>query len=458
MMTLSEEFLAALETICSVRQAEAVAALDAGFYPENLGAGIMALPGSTSEVRAIVDLCRAHKVTMVPHGGRTGLAGAGASVPGQLIVDVRQMNKIEDLDPGTATISVQAGVTLQEVQEACAVHGLTPGIDIAARGSATIGGMISTNAGGMEAFRCGVMRHRVLGLEAVLPGGDVLSDMTRVSKVNEGLDIKHMLIGAEGRLGIVTRAVLKLDALPRAMSTALVSFESAAAAVDAFHRLKAGGGLLRAEIMWRTYAETVAQDVGLEDLIASFAGRLLVLFEHGAATQQDARTAQQDGLLALMESGAAVHAIVAQNDRQAADFWRIREESWAVERRWPGGYWYDVSVPLNALDQYVAELQGCLQRLAADVNFSCMGHLGDGNLHITVSAPNGNQPDKAPVDAAICSQLKSMGGSFSAEHGVGLEKMKALSAYGDPAKLAMARLIKQAMDPDNLMNPGKVLE
>lgn len=458
MMTLSEEFLAALETICSVRQADAVAALDAGFYPENLGAGIMALPGSTSEVRAIVDLCRAHKVTMVPHGGRTGLAGAGASVPGQLIVDVRQMNKIEDLDPGTATISVQAGVTLQEVQEACAVHGLTPGIDIAARGSATIGGMISTNAGGMEAFRCGVMRHRVLGLEAVLPGGDVLSDMTRVSKVNEGLDIKHMLIGAEGRLGIVTRAVLKLDALPRAMSTALVSFESAAAAVDAFHRLKAGGGLLRAEIMWRTYAETVAQDVGLEDLIASFAGRLLVLFEHGAATQQDARTAQQDGLLALMESGAAVHAIVAQNDRQAADFWRIREESWAVERRWPGGYWYDVSVPLNALDQYVAELQGCLQRLAADVNFSCMGHLGDGNLHITVSAPNGNQPDKAPVDAAICSQLKSMGGSFSAEHGVGLEKMKALSAYGDPAKLAMARLIKQAIDPDNLMNPGKVLE
>lgn len=458
MMTLSEEFLAALETICSVRQADAVAALDAGFYPENLGAGVMALPGSTSEVRAIVDLCRAHKVTMVPHGGRTGLAGAGASVPGQLIVDVRQMNKIEDLDPGTATISVQAGVTLQEVQEACAVHGLTPGIDIAARGSATIGGMISTNAGGMEAFRCGVMRHRVLGLEAVLPGGDVLSDMTRVSKVNEGLDIKHMLIGAEGRLGIVTRAVLKLDALPRAMSTALVSFESAAAAVDAFHRLKAGGGLLRAEIMWRTYAETVAQDVGLEDLIASFAGRLLVLFEHGAATQQDARTAQQDGLLALMESGAAVHAIVAQNDRQAADFWRIREESWAVERRWPGGYWYDVSVPLNALDQYVAELQGCLQRLAADVNFSCMGHLGDGNLHITVSAPNGNQPDKAPVDAAICSQLKSMGGSFSAEHGVGLEKMKALSAYGDPAKLAMARLIKQAIDPDNLMNPGKVLE
>jgi len=458
MMTLSEEFLGALETMCDVRHAEAVAALDAGFYPENLGAGVMALPSSTHEVHAIVDLCRAHKVSMVPHGGRTGLARAGASVPGQLIVDLKQMNQIEDLDPGTATISVQAGVTLQEVQEACAVHGLTPGIDIAARGSATIGGMISTNAGGMEAFRCGVMRHRVLGLEAVLPDGNVLSDMTRVSKVNEGLDIKHMLIGAEGRLGIVTRAVLKLDALPRAMSTALVSFESAAAAVDAFHHLKAAGGLLRAEIMWRTYAETVAQDVGLDDLIASFSGRVLVLFEHGGVTQQEARSTQECGLVALMETGAAVHAVVAQNDRQASDFWRIREDSWAVERRWPGGYWYDVSVPLNALDQYVAELQGSLQRVAAGVNFSCMGHLGDGNLHITVSAPDANQPDKALVDAAVFSRLKSMGGSFSAEHGIGLEKIKALSAYGDPAKLAMARAIKQVMDPDNLMNPGKVLE
>jgi len=198
--------------------------------------------------------------------------------------------------------------------------------------------------------------------------------------------------------------------------------------------------------------------VGLDDLIASFSGRVLVLFEHGGVTQQEARSTQECGLVALMETGAAVHAVVAQNDRQASDFCRIREDSWAVERRWPGGYWYDVSVPLNALDQYVAELQGSLQRVAAGVNFSCMGHLGDGNLHITVSAPDANQPDKALVDAAVFSRLKSMGGSFSAEHGIGLEKIKALSAYGDPAKLAMARAIKQVMDPDNLMNPGKVLE
>jgi FAD/FMN-containing dehydrogenase len=457
MMRLSKEFLGALQSLCTVRQGDAVDELDPGFYPDNLGAGIVALPATTRDVRAIVNLCRAHKVSIVPHGGRTGLAGAAASVPGQLIVDLKAMKRIVELDFDTGTISVEAGATLQEVQQACAAHGLTPGIDLAARGSATIGGMIATNAGGMEAFRCGVMRHRVLGLEAVLPDGSLLSDMTRVSKANEGLDIKHMLVGAEGRLGIVTGAVLKLDALPNAASTALVSFESAAAAVEAFHLLQVRGRLLRAEIMWRTYAETVAHDVGLNDLVASFSGRVLVLFEHSGATQPDAQTVQQETLVPLVESGTIGHAIIAQNDRQASDFWRIREESWAVERRWPGGYWYDVSVPLNELDRYVSELQENLKAIAANVHFSCMGHLGDGNLHITVSAPDGNRTDKSLLDATVFSNLKAIGGSFSAEHGIGLEKMHALAVYGDPAKLAMARAVKQALDPDNLMNPGKLL-
>lgn len=456
-MTLNKEFLETLEGLCTVRQGAAVEALDPGFHPDNLAAGIAALPGSTLEVRAIVELCTAHKVPIVPHGGRTGLAGAGASLPGQLIVDLKALNKIVELDADTGTICVQAGATLYEVQAACAAHGLTPGIDLAARGSATIGGMIATNAGGMEAFRCGVMRDRVLGLEAVLPDGRLLSDMTRVSKANEGLDIKQLLVGSEGRLGIVTAAVLKLEALPGATSTALVSFESAAAAVEAFHLVQAQGGLLRAEIMWRAYADTVARDVGLDDLVASFPGPVLVLLEHCGKTQQEAQTIQQEALVPLMESGVAAHAIIAQNDRQAADFWRIREESWAVERQWPGGLWYDVSVPLNALDQYVSELKQDLEAVAADIHFSCMGHLGDGNLHITVSAARGNRPDKALVDVAVYSNLKAIGGSFSAEHGIGLEKMEALATFGDPVKLAMARAIKQALDPDNLMNPGKVL-
>ena len=456
-MTLSKKFLSALEGVCAVRQGKAIEALDPGFHPDNLAAGVVALPVTTQEVCSIVGLCREHRVPMVPHGGRTGLAGAGASAPGQLIVDLKKMNAIVEPDPGAGAVVVEAGATLQAVQEACAAHGLTPGIDLAARGSATIGGMIATNAGGMEAFRCGVMRHRVLGLEAVLPDGSLLGDMTRVSKANEGLDIKHMLVGAEGRLGIITGAVLKLDRLPDAASTALTSFENAAAAVEAFHLLQAKGGLLRAEIMWRAYAETVARDQNLCELVASFPGHVLVLFEHGAPDQHEAEQIQQEVLVPLMESGSVKHAIIAQNDRQAADFWRIREESWVVERCWPGGYWYDVSVPLNALDDYVDTLQAKLAASAEDAHFSCMGHLGDGNLHITVSAPRGAPLDKAVVDAAVFAGLKAKGGSFSAEHGIGLEKMPALAAHGDPAKLAAARAIKQTLDPDNLMNPGKVL-
>ncbi len=457
-MTLSRDFLEVLEAMCSVRRPSAVTALDPGFYPDNLNAGVVALPKTTGEVQAIVELCRARKVSIVPHGGRTGLAGAAASRPGQLIVDLAAMNQIESVDPISGTVAVQAGATLQQVQEACAGHGLTPGIDIAARGSATIGGMISTNAGGMEAFRCGVMRHRVLGLQAVLPDGSVLSDMAGVTKANEGLDVKHLLIGAEGRLGIVTRAVLKLEPMPLATSTALVSFETAASAVAGFHRLKAGRGLLRAEIMWRTYAETVALDTGLDDLLTTFAGNVLVLFEHSGETQEDAQAVQENALLPLLENGEIAHAVIAQNQRQAADFWRIREDSWAVERQWPGGYWYDVSVPLHGLDQYVGELEIDLNNIAEDVHLSCMGHLGDGNLHITISGPDGNRLEKEIVDNAVLSRLRVKGGSISAEHGIGLEKMKALVAYGDPAKLAMARAIKQAIDPGNLMNPGKVLD
>ncbi len=455
-MTLSDEFLGALEDLCPVRGKEAVAALDPGFYPDNLAAGVAAHPRTVSEIQAIVELCRTHRVSIVPHGGRTGLAGAAASMPGQLIVDLKAMNRIEKVDVVSGTVRVQAGATLQSVQDECASHGLTPGIDIAARGSATIGGMISTNAGGMEAFRCGVMRHRVLGLEAVLPDGSVFSDLTCVTKANEGLDIKHLLIGAEGRLGIVTRAVLKLEQLPLATSTVLTSFENAAGAVAAFHNLRAAGNLLRAEIMWRSYAESVAKDVGLDDLIASFDGNVFVLFEHEGATQQDAQTVQEDVLIPLIEDGTISYAIVAQNDRQASDFWRIREDSWAVERQRPGGYWYDVSVPLEGLDQYVGELENDLKNIAANVHLSCMGHLGDGNLHVTVAGSDGVHPDKELVDHAVLSRLRLKGGSFSAEHGIGLEKMKALAAYGDPAKLRFARAIKQAIDPESLMNPGKV--
>ncbi len=456
-MALDEAFVTVLEDICVLRRGEAVAALNPGFHESNLGAGIVVFPENADEVCDVVKLCGEHGVSIIPHGGRTGLAGAGASQPGQLVVDMSRMNSTGEVDPVSGTIVAEAGATLQSVQERCAQHALTPGIDLAARGSATIGGMISTNAGGMEAFRCGVMRHRVLGLEAVMPDGMIFSDMTRVTKVNEGLDIKQLLIGAEGRLGIVTRAVLKLEALSKATATALASFATAGDAVQAFHHLRRVSALLRAEVMWRGYGDVVAADLGLENLLADFAGDVLVLFEVAGDDGVAAMNGIENALGALLEGDAMIHAVIAQNDRQAADFWRIREESWAVERVWPGGLWYDVSVPLDRLDEYAQELAQRVSAISGDLHLSCMGHLGDGNLHITVAAPGGVTPDKKQVDNAVFAGLKQCGGSFSAEHGVGLEKMAALERHGDPGRLAAARAVKLALDPQNLMNPGKVL-
>jgi FAD/FMN-containing dehydrogenase len=278
-MMLSEEFISALEAICSARHGADIAMMDAGVAEGNLAAGVVALPVSTQQVQAVIRLCRKHKVQVVPQGGRTGLAGGALSAPGQLIIDMSKFDRVGEPDAVAGCIEVEAGATLQAVQEACAKAGCSPGIDLAARGSATIGGMVATNAGGMEAFRCGVMRNRVLGLEAVLPDGSVLNDLTRVRKVNEGFDIKHLLIGSEGRLGIVTRVVLALEPLEKAAATALTGFATARDAVEAFAMMKAAGGLLRAEIMWRPYAEVTAAQTGLEAIPAACEGDVLVLFE-----------------------------------------------------------------------------------------------------------------------------------------------------------------------------------
>ncbi|MDX1717959.1 MAG: FAD-binding oxidoreductase [Anderseniella sp.] len=452
-MTLSGEFISALEAVCKVRRGAAVAAMDAGVDEGNLAAGVVAFPDTTADVQAVIRLCRQYKVQVVPQGGRTGLAKGAVSEPGQLVLDMGCMARVGPADAVAGCIEVEAGATLQAVQEACAKAGCSPGIDLAARGSATIGGMVATNAGGMEAFRCGVMRNRVLGLEAVLPDGSVLNDLTRVRKVNEGFDIKHLLIGSEGRLGVVTRVVLALEPLEKAAATALTGFASAADAVDAFRVMNATGGLLRAEIMWRPYVEVTAGQTGLEAIPAACAGDVLVLFEMAGESHDTAADKLQDALgeLPTLQGG-----LVAQSDAHAADFWRIREDSFAVERVWPGGLWYDVTVPLDRLDDYTQGLQVRVKSMSPDLFVSIMGHLGDGNLHITIAAPGGTSLAKDKCDAAVFYGLKDMGGSISAEHGIGLEKREAFSLHGDPARQALTRQIARTLDPDGLMNPGKI--
>lgn len=259
--------LRALLGPAGLREGAAAAALDPGWHPDNLGAGLVALPATTAEAQTTVRLCAEHGASVVPQGGRTGLVGGAVSAPGQVILSTARMDRILKIDPDARIAVVEAGATLQAVQAAAAAHGLQPGIDLPSRGSATIGGMIAVNAGGIMAFRNGVMRHQVLGLEAVLPDGGLYADMTRVVKNTAGYDLKHLFIGAEGTLGLVTRAVLRLEAAPAAQRSALLSLPGMDAAQGALRAAlrPAAGELRAAEAMWRPFLRATAAAQGWSD-------------------------------------------------------------------------------------------------------------------------------------------------------------------------------------------------
>jgi len=430
-----------------------------GEHPDNLGAGVMAEPATPQAAAALVRWCVENDVPMVPQGGRTGLVGGGVSRPGELILSTARLNGIEAIDPLARTVIVGAGVTLQALQEAAAEASLTPGIDLAARGSATIGGMIATNAGGILAFRNGVMRHQVLGIEAVMPDGSLFSDLTRVLKVSAGPDIKQLLIGSEGAYGFITRAVLKLENFNSMRATALVGVKDAmsALALIAHFRALPALQLEGAELMWRRYFVDSAGQRGfdldwLEDDTAA-----VLLIEVSAASEEEARAALEEGLADLWETHGLTSGIVAASLDQARRFWALREESDFIYRLHPAAPSYDVSLPPGALDGYVAGLRDRLKAVDSGFDAYVYGHVADGNLHISVFGEGSSDAAlKEPIEDAVYTGVGECGGSFSAEHGVGLEKHRAYLVYGNPARRALADAIKAALDPKNLFNPGKV--
>lgn len=424
------------------------------------GPALRVSPASTAEVASVLRICAGHGLPVVPLGGGTGLVGGSQPGAGRVMLSLARLKRIEAIHPDERVAVVEAGVILEDLQTACAAHGLEPGIDLAARGSATIGGMVATNAGGIMAHRYGVMRHRVLGIEAVLPDGTVYSDLTRVVKNTAGYDLKQLFIGSEGTLGVVTRVALKLESLPQETATLLLGLPSAKAAVDCVSlALRAGRSRLRAaEGLWRSYIRLTASNLGWSD--ASFPldcpVNLLLMLEG-----PDAETVQED-LTAIFQTlsdrSPGVTGILAASGRQATQLWRLREETDWLYRAHPGAPSYDVSVPLSAIDGYVDHAIRSLAALDGGIAPYVFGHLADGNLHIVLDRPGPLAPDLSrAVEAALYAPLSGLGGSFSAEHGVGTKRVAALAAYADPGKLAAMRLVKRALDPCQTMNPGTVL-
>ena len=460
------EFLAQLGKLLGptgLRSGEAVTELDPGVEKRNLDAGLVALPATTAEVAAVMTLCHAHGVPIVPLGGRTGLAGAGISKPSELVLLTSRMNRIHEIDPAAGTATVEPGVVLSVLATAAAGHGLNPGIDLGARDSCTIGGLIGTNAGGMEAHRHGTMRRRVLGLEVVLPDGRVLNDMASVLKNNEGYDLKQLFVGAEGTLGVVTRAVLKLEPDPGERAVAYCHLTDARAAVGLLQRLKQlrGGVILtRAEIMWREHVDFTAKANRLDHLCAPDGAGVTVIFEAASPEQGAAQEALETVLgAALEDTGAApglIDVLLPKNAKETRDVWHIRED-WAVSRAFPHDIHFDISVPLARIEAYMRGLREKLTAYDRSLDLFTLGHLADGNLHVTVNA---DRPIPEHAEAAanmVYTGLREMGGSISAEHGIGVNKRAGLERFGDPVKLALMRAVKRALDPEGLMNPGKVV-
>ena len=439
---------------------DTVAGLDPGWHRENLAAGLIVLPVSTDQVARVITCCNREGVSLVPHGGRTGLSGGGVSAPGAIVLQTTRMNRILSIDPLAGTVIVEAGIVLEELEAEVAKHNLSVGIDLGARGTATIGGMISTNAGGIEAFRNGMTRHRVLGLEVVLPDGQILDDLKTVTKANEGYDIKQLFIGAEGTLGVVTKVSLSLVPREGSTATALVSCLGVDKAVRTFRHFRnhRDGTLLSAELMWPDYSRITAAELGHESVLAFETDQqALFLILEVADNKGDGRVFLENLLSECADKSEIRNAIIAKSDRERESIWQIREEPRICENRFPHGFWFDVSVPLGELKNYTDKLFEHIPRIQPELRTLVFGHLGDGNLHITVTSGEVISELEDPIRRAVYQNLNALAGSFSAEHGIGIDKRESLARYTSPEKLKIMKNIKKILDPKGIMNPGKVL-
>ena len=415
-------------------------------------------PRSTDDVSRLLQLCSKHRVPVVPQGGLTGLAGAAVPTGEMVAVSMERMNQIEDLNVRTGVMQVQAGVTLQATQEAAVAAGMVFGVDLGARGSCQIGGNVATNAGGNGVLQHGMMREQVLGLEVVLADGTVLPMLRPMIKNNTGYDLKQFFIGAEGTLGIITRVMLRLRPAPQATATTLVAMPDFDAALAVLKRMQSrfGNSVAAYELMWDSFVQA---SVAWLKLSAPFAERhpLLALINVDGKDEAQLQADVQQVLEEAMEAGEVLDAIVAQSVAQAQTLWKLREAPAELNNNMHPAINFDVSLPQADIGRFA---EACMQAFTArwpDHHALYFGHVGDGNLHVSVDGATVNGECEM-VEEILYRIVGEMQGSVSAEHGIGLHKKPFLNNSRTPAELAVMTAIKKALDPQGLMNPGKVFD
>ncbi|WP_135466671.1 FAD-binding oxidoreductase [Crenalkalicoccus roseus] len=424
-------------------------------------------PGSTAEVAEILRRCDAHRLAVVPAGGRTGLCGGAIlppSAPPAVILSLERLNRIRDVDARDFSIVAEAGCVVQQVQQAALEADRLFPIAWGAQGSAQIGGMLSTNAGGIRTIRWGNARDLVLGLEVVLPDGRVLDDLRRVRKDNSGYALRHLFIGAEGTLGVITAAALRLVPRLRAVETAFVAVSSPDAALALLSRVMASGAeVIGFELIKRVCLEIVARHGPHLRLPLPLDSPWYVMVELAAAHPAvPVRQMLEAALFEASEAGECTDAVLAESEAQRAAFWRIREDFPEFSRAAGPAISTDTAVPVSAVPEFLARAERALAERWPEGEMVALGHAGDGNIHLGLKAPAGVTREEwvaraGAADMVVNEIAVALGGSFSAEHGIGLSKLHVMSALKDPLAIEVMRGIKRALDPRGLMNPGKVL-
>ncbi len=424
---------------------------------EAIQAEIIVRPESTEEVSKILSVCNQAGQPVIVHGGLTGLVYGTRTSADQLILSLERMNSIEEIDPVGRTLTCQSGVTLQNIQEKAESENMIFPLDLGARGSCSIGGNISTNAGGNRVIRYGMARDSVLGIEAVTSDGTILSSMNRMIKNNAGYDLKQLFIGTEGTLGIVTRCVLRLREAPISQNTALVGIEDFPSIVKFLKHIDSGlGGNMSAfEVMWKEFYEMVTNSLDEKSLPLKKNIPYYVLVESMGSDQVKDEEHFESLLQKALEDSVIVDAVLAKSEKERKALWAFRDD---VEKQAQYGptVMFDVSLPINEMEEYVSKVDLNLQKHWKEFHHIVWGHLADGNLHLVVGTGNLESDTIQKIENSVYEPLERIGGSISAEHGIGLEKKPYLHLSRSEAEINYMKALKDTFDPKGILNPGLI--
>jgi len=417
----------------------------------------VAYPRTTEQVSRILALCNEARYPVVPQGGLTGMAAGALADRPALLLSMERMRGVEALDEAGRTITVLAGTVLETVQNAADEAGFLFPLDLGGRGTAQVGGNASTNAGGNRVLRYGMMRDLVLGVEAVLADGTIISSLNTMIKNNAGYDLKHLFLGSEGTLGVITRLVLRLFPKPRSIATALVAVEDFPAALSLLREVNSalGGSLGAFELMWPDFYRLGTIALGRQQPIPDEHGLYVLIETLGADAERDGAYFEEV-IAGLLEAGIVKDAVIASSERQRKEIWAIRD----CPGEWPKVYWpqigFDISLPASRIGDFVPFARELLTSRWPDMQTVFFGHLADSNLHLSARLPRDVMPVHE-IEETVYAAVGQWGGSISAEHGIGSLKREFLHHSRSPAELMLMRRIKSCLDPNDILNPGKVI-